>query len=307
MQKLKTLAIVVTSGCLLACSSRSVPDIVSTATLGSIQSMRGSKANQSTSALKTKNIRVMAVKETALSLGAQSGLANRAKEINAFLAHHARHLDKVFNFESLILENNVLPPVLLEGRNTLNLASPETIRVSDRTYKIDKQARFVTTAPNWRQFIWLDYHLPEPPDKSVLPRTPEEQRAWVKYTKKGWQKGKEQADVIFADNLARLRQDYTGMIRYKKLLAMNMVSPPYVARTDLGVTGDSNQIHIDDRTLRITALPGLKPNSSEWRASVGKQRDRLAALRDREALASESINITDEAWQPVIQRTIPPK
>lgn len=307
MQKLKTLAIVVTSGCLLACSPRSVPDIVSTATLDSIQSMRGSKANQSTSALKTKNIRVMAVKETALSLGAQSGLANRAKEINAFLALHARHLDKVFNFESLILENNVLPPVLLEGRNTLNLASPETIRVSDRTYKIDKQARFVTTAPNWRQFIWLDYHLPEPPDKSVLPRTPEEQRAWVKYTKKGWQKGKEQADVIFADNLARLRQDYTGMIRYKKLLAMNMVSPPYVARTDLGVTGDSNQIHIDDRTLRITALPGLKPNSSEWRASVGKQRDRLAALRDREALASESINITDEAWQPVIQRTIPPK
>ncbi len=32
------------------------------------------------------------------------------------------------------------------------------------------------------------------------------------------------------------------MILYRKLLAMNMVSPPYVSHTDLGVTGDASEI-----------------------------------------------------------------
>ncbi len=74
----------------------------------------------------------------------------------------------------------------------------------------------------------------------------------------------------------------------------------------MGITGDSNQIQIDDRTLRITALPGLKPDSSQWRASIGKDRDRLEDLRRKSKVAKETkIAITDKAWQPVIQRTIP--
>ncbi len=288
------------------CSSCSeVRQIGTTATLEGLQNFAYAPRNYNFAQqnLKARNIRVLAIKETAVSLAAQSGLAYRAQDINKYLVAHSRELDRVYDFNALLLPNNVLPPVLLEGHNTLNLASNSTIRVSDRTYKITKQARFVTTSPNWRQYIWMDYKLPDKPNSSLLPKTPEERRTWIEYTYRGWQKGIEQANTIFADNLARLKEDYRGMILYKKLLTMNMVSPPYVSHTELGVTGNGNQIHIDDRVLRITALPQLKPNSQEWNAAVSKAKDKLKHLRDLDKLAKTvKIEVTDEAWQPVIPK-----
>lgn len=298
------LAILLT-GLLTGCSSLT-GDKGNTASLIGLQEMeqtpQGKGLGRSSS--EKSKIRVLAIKESALSIGAQSGLASRAKEINLYLARHAKDLDKIYNFNALLIENNVLPPVLVEGRNTLNLDTPDAIRLADRTYKIAKQAHFVTTPPNWHQYIWMDYKLPARPDNTMLPKNKEEKAAWKKYTADGWQKGHEQAETIFADNLARLKMDYMGMILYRKLLAQNIVSPPYVSHTDLGVTGDSNQIYIDDKALRITALPALKPNSKVWKAAVSKSNDALKHLRMQEKLVnSANIEITDEAWQPVIPKS----
>ncbi len=304
MPRYKFIPIILSTAILSACGGGVTTERnVSTATLASIDTLSGTSVGAKHRQKLLKNIRLQALKETGLTLGAQSGLAYRAKEIDDYLASHRRTLDRVFDFNAIMLENNVLPPVLLEGRNTLNLASPEAVRIANRTYKISKQARFVTTPPNWRQYIWLDYHLPDVPDESVLPKTQAEQRIWQKYTHKGWQSGMEQAEVIFNDNLARLRKDYIGMIRYRKLLAQNMISPPFIAHTNLGVTGDSNQINIDDRTLRISALPGLNPDSRSWRASVGRERDLLQQFRNKEAqVKSTKLTMTDKAWQPVINK-----
>lgn len=246
-------------------------------------------------------IRSMALREMALSLGAQSGLAARAKTIDEQLIKQARSLDTIFDFKSLLLDNNVLPPVLLQGNNTLNLASGQAIRISDRTYKLAKQARFITTPPNWRQYLWLDYSKPDLPPPAMLPNTKEERQVWCFYVEKGWQQGVEQADTILSENIARIKEDFTGMILYRKLLAMNMVSPPYVSHVDLGVTGNSEELHIDDRVLRITALPQLNVKSDEWRAAVAKDERSLKALSKME----EQVNLAKvatntDSWQPVI-------
>ena len=82
---------------------------------------------------------------------------------------------------------------------------------------------------------------------------------------------------------------------------MNMVSPPFVSHTDLGVTGDENEIHIDDRVLRITALPGLNTNSKEWRAPVTKDEAALEQFVNMEQLAENAkVTITNKSWQPNI-------
>ncbi|KTC64509.1 defect in organelle trafficking lipoprotein DotC (plasmid) [Legionella adelaidensis] len=249
----------------------------------------------------TGRVREMAVRETALSLGAQSGLAWRSKIIDDQLVKEARTLDAVFDFNSLVLPHNILPPVLLEGRNTLNLADTQTIRISDRTYKVAKQARFVTTPPNWRQYLWMDYQKPEPPDPSVLPKNSTEKIIWSQCIEKGWKDGVNQANVILEESIARIKEDFRGMILYRKLLALNMVSPPFVSHTDLGVTGDAGEIHIDDRVLRITALPALNTNSKEWRAAVAKDEEALEQFRQMEKLVkSANITITSKAWQPTI-------
>jgi len=285
---------------LTACASHNqVGDTDSLAGLQAMASPKSEKKHKKSAS--TGKIREMAIKETALSLGAQGGLAWRAKYIDDALVKQTRHLDAIYDFNSLVLEHNVLPPVLLEGRNTLNLADTQTIRISDRTYKVSKQAHFITTPPDWRLYLWMDYKKPEYPNTTLLPKTKEEREIWACYVDKGWKNGIDQANTILEESIARIKEDFTGMILYRKLLAMNMVSPPYVSDTDLGVTGDGGEIHIDDRVLRITALPALNINSSEWRAAVAKDETALEQFDELEKrVASNKITITSRTWQPII-------
>ena len=301
MQKFIRSIFITTVVLLVACSSSSNMQVGDTGSLAGLQEMASTKSAKTRSMPTMSKIREMALKETALSLGAQSALAWRAKYIDDQLVKQSRNLDTIYDFNALILEHNILPPVLLEGRNTLNLADTQTIRISDRTYKVAKQARFITTPPNWRQYLWMDYKKPEYPNMTLLPKTKEERQVWCHYVDKGWQNGVEQANIILEESISRIKEDFAGMIMYRKLLAMNMVSPPFVSHTDLGVTGDGGEIHIDDRVLRITALPALNVNSSEWRAAVAKDEDALEQFRDMEKLIkSTKITITNKAWQPVI-------
>jgi defect-in-organelle-trafficking protein DotC len=284
---------------LIACTSRA--NLGDTDSLAGIQAMANGKYSRAQKKQTTGKIREIALKETALSLGAQAGLAWRAKIIDQALTKETRNLDAIYDFNSLILEHNILPPVLLEGRNTLNLADAQSIRISDRTYKVAKQAHFVTAPPTWRQYLWLDYLKPERPNITLLPKTKIEKQIWCAYAAKGWKNGVDQANIILEENISRVKEDFGGMILYRKLLAMNMVSPPYVSHTDLGVTGDASEIHIDDRVLRITALPALNINSKEWKAAVTKDENALEQFKNMEKIANQSkIIITNKSWQPII-------
>ena len=294
-----SLAIIL-SALLVACSSTR-GNMGDTGSLAGIQAMANGKYVRVKKNQKISKIREMALQETALSLGAQAGLAWRAKQIDQELTKQARNLDTIYDFNSLILEHNILPPVLLEGRNTLNLGDAQSIRVSDRTYKVAKQAHFVTTPPNWRQYLWLDYLKPDMPNSTLLPKNKSEKKVWCVYSAKGWKNGIIQANIILEESISRVKEDFGGMILYRKLLAMNMVSPPFVSHTSLGVTGDGSEIHIDDKVLRITALPALNINSSEWIAAVSKDENALEQFKNMEKIANQSkIIITDKSWQPMI-------
>jgi defect in organelle trafficking protein DotC len=209
-------------------------------------------------------IRWQALYDTALSLGATGALAWRSEQINLSLTQNAGELNQVFDFNQLLLKDNVLPPVLVESDNNLNLASNDAIRLAAKTYKIISPARFVTTAPSWRNYLWMNYPKPPVPDRSLLPKNQAEAQAWNRFIREGWQNGITQANAIFSSNLNRLRRDYNGMVLYRKMLAQDMVSAPFVAKADLGITGDSNEMRIDDRVLRITAHSELQTDSSKW-------------------------------------------
>lgn len=213
-------------------------------------------------------MRTQGLRETALSVGARGGLAWRAREINLVLLQNEPLLYRIFNFQAMMLEKNVLPPVLTEGRNTLNLAGPDVIRLADRTFQIIQQAKFVTAPPTWRDYLWLSFTVPDMPDKSLLPRTREERFVWKQYVLIGWKAGLQQGELIFKENLGRIKRDYEGMIRYRTLLAQRMVSPPFVGELDMGVTGGGSDLTVNDRILRITALPALQPDSRNWRTEI---------------------------------------
>jgi defect-in-organelle-trafficking protein DotC len=219
-------------------------------------------------AFSVPKIRLAAIEQTAASLGAQGALAWTSKGINASLERDDQHLTQVFNFRALLLNNNVLPPVLSEGRDMVASDDPNSLRLADKVYKIESTPRFVTAAPTWREYLWMSYTPPERPNVSLLPRDAEEQKAWDQYYDQGWKDGIVQANQIFSENMGRLKRDYNGMILYRKLLAQKIVTPPYVAKSDLGITGDANEVRINDQVLRITATSQLVTDSKQWKSVV---------------------------------------
>lgn len=209
-------------------------------------------------------IRLKAMQETATPLGARGALAWRSLQINNTLAGEASRLDHIFNFNKLLINNNVLPPVITQANNALNLDNSDTIRLASKIYKIVSPATFVTTAPTWRTYLWMNFSRPTMPNRTLLPTTKAEAQIWNMYLKQGWKEGLAQANSIFRVNLSRLKRDYTGIVLYRRLLAQHMVSSPFVAKANLGVTGNANQIRINDQVLRITAESRLQTNSSKW-------------------------------------------
>ena len=57
-------------------------------------------------------IRFQSLQDTALSIGARGGLAFRSCELNKLLLRNEKLLNRVFNFNAMLLDKNVLPPVL---------------------------------------------------------------------------------------------------------------------------------------------------------------------------------------------------
>lgn len=243
-------------------------DNVDTTNLSQLEKVRVYPMSPSGTPNKTEmgELRLKSLQDSAMSIGAQGGLAAAARQINERMNKDRKYLDSIFNFNGMMLSHGVIPPVLEQGDYSLNLDDPNTIRVADRTYKIVLQARFATTPPNWRDYLTLAFSKPSLPDKTLLPRNASEQRIWQKGIRAGWEKGVEQASSIFQQNLARLKRDYRGMILYRKLLQENMVSPPFVSRTELGITGTGADMRINDQVLRIVELPKLQTNSKRWQA-----------------------------------------
>lgn len=215
-------------------------------------------------------IRYAAIQSAATSLGARGGLAWEARNIDASLQGESVFLDQVFDFNQILLGHNVLPPVLVESNNNLNLDDDNTLRIAAKTYRIIRPARFVTAPPNWRDYLWMRFKKPVLTDRALLPQTAAEAKVWNHFIAQSWVDGSKQADEIFTENLNRLKRDMLGMILYRKLLAQHMVSAPFVAKAQLGVTGDATQLRIDDEVMRITSQSQLQPNPKRWTPVITK-------------------------------------
>ncbi|MBN2690164.1 MAG: type IV secretory system conjugative DNA transfer family protein [Gammaproteobacteria bacterium] len=219
-------------------------------------------------AFKVNYIRQNIIKETAQSVGAQAALAWSSENINKLLESQSEYLAEVYNFQMMMLDHNVVSPVLVEADNALNVDDNSTLRLADKIYKILKPARFATVTPSWRDYLWMNYKSPETPDGSLLPKNNYEKALWNKYILKGWKDGLRQADEVFSININRLNRDFQGMILYQKLLSQKLVTKPFVSKADLGITGDSNNLRINDRVLRITAVAHLVKNSRKWEPRI---------------------------------------
>lgn len=210
-----------------------------------------------------------AMKEAALSYGARGGLAWRTYHIRNELETRATQLDKTFDFRQLLIPAPsgllIEPPIVSEAVNALLIeGSGQEAAVSDRVYEIIRNAQIVSGARNWRNYLERDWGDVAPPPDILRPSTKEEREEWIGWVREGWQKGLEQADEIFTDDLNQLSADYNGMVRYRLLLAQGMISPPNALQVDRGVTGGGNSMRVGDRAVQITGKPAFVSGADKW-------------------------------------------
>jgi defect-in-organelle-trafficking protein DotC len=215
------------------------------------------------------DLRRDALKEAALSYGARGGLAWRTYEIRDELETRITQLDKTFDFRQLLIPAPsgllIEPPIISENMNALIIeGTGQEAAVSDRVYEIIRDARIVSTARHWRNYLERDWGEVTMPPEVLRPISKLERENWIIWVRDGWAKGLEQADEIFADDLNLLSADYNGMVRYRLLLAQGMVSPPYALMTDNGITAESDQMRVGDRKVSIAEKPAFVPGPEKW-------------------------------------------
>lgn len=215
------------------------------------------------------DIRRSALKDAALSYGARGGLAMRSYEIRQELRLSTPYLDKTFDFSRLLVLAPsglmIEPPIVSEALDALLIESDgQTAAVSDKILQINQNAKIVSAARNWRQYLSRTWEDVTPPPDLLRPQTPEERRLWVEWVTKGWEQGYEQADEIFQADLNRMTRDFEGMVRYRMLLSQNMITPPFALHEDRGVTGGGDQMRIGDRAMRITGPSQLQAKPDQW-------------------------------------------
>jgi defect in organelle trafficking protein DotC len=232
--------------------------------LDTLQNLNSSSAYYKQHA-SSESMREMALKQVAESVGMQAGLAHESKVINVHLQQHAQQMDTVFNFNQLLYQHYLLPPVIIQADNQLKVSDDgRTIRAGGNSYRIIKQVQFVTVPPTWRDYLWMSYQAPGLPDKAILPKNDAEQKIWAYNIVKGWAEGIQQGLNIFKVHMHQLSRDFNGMVLYKRLLAKNMVSPFYVKSKSLGITGDKDHITIDDHTMQVTDDPQFDKSGKLW-------------------------------------------
>lgn len=213
---------------------------------------------------KVSIIRVEALRSAAIAFGLQAGFAKKSEEINNQLLRNHSSYDKMFDFGKLQIENGLMPPVISEGVNSYNQPNSNEVRASDKLYRIEFPARIVNVPPTWREYLLIPFSNAETPDQSILPKNAEEKQIWDDFAVKGWDEGLLQASEVLDANIGRLKRDFEGMIRYKKLYEQGLVTKPIIARSELGITGGGDEMAIGDRLIQLTEKSQLNPDAKKW-------------------------------------------
>lgn len=216
------------------------------------------------------SIRAQLLMEGGRTVGFQGGLSARAHELVAGLSRRQRALDVQYEFGSLIGQNGVLPPVIVEARDVAAFTADQ-IRTANRVYKIERPERFVSVPPTWRDYLLVGLPLQaavELPVMEARPVNTAEMKVWQEAVSQGWREGAEQANAILTANFNRLTRDYSGMLLYSTLMQQGMIGASTVTDSIQTVTGDKSEITLGDRVKRLVGRAGFEPDASKWRPQI---------------------------------------
>lgn len=218
-----------------------------------------------------QNAKIEALIDAGLSVGVKAGLRMQLQNINRAVEGSKRELDTIYDFGPLMIRDRVVPPVITEARDLYNQDGAYALRLSGAFYKIESQARFSSTPPNWRDYLWFGSGKTSDDDAAdfLRPKNDHERQVFRNAIAKGWHQGVEQANVMLQYAMDRLNRDVLGMLRFHTFVINRKITMPAVASQSWGYSkqGDGS-IAVDETLLRITTLPEFNSNLNQWKAQA---------------------------------------
>lgn len=219
------------------------------------------------------NKRHQAMREAALSVGAQNGYVSEMNKLRQEINGESATLDNFFAFKDLMRlatpgEKSLyfLPAVIHEsGEVTATASDNNRIEVSGQYFEIVKRERLVSSPPDWREYLLYDTPVDvSKPVGALLPKTPEEQALWSDWVSEGWETGVLQANAEMSARVRNLGSDFVGMVKYLRLVEEGKVTPSYVASQYRGSINQGNSMHLNRRTFAITSGASFNGDSNQW-------------------------------------------
>lgn len=217
--------------------------------------------------------RISSLRDSAMSWGARAGQSRRSWEIAEIYSRREDEMDAAWDFSRVAAlapmeTGRLLPPVIQRG-GAVWLGSERNAEAATEYYAIHRPARITGRLPGWRDYLpWPSAPPGRPPDE-FLPQ-PGEEEQWREWAAVGWKAGVSLAEAELEESLARLERDYTGMLEFRRLLAMGMVSDMIVEAEHwpASVAGDGEELRIDGRRVRIVSDAGFVADTGRWRPQV---------------------------------------
>lgn len=209
------------------------------------------------------NVREKTLKESAYAFGFQKGAAYRNAEILSVLEKNKLELDKTYDFSFLMIEGQVVPPVIVGGEQ-YTTENQKATRIM-QTYIIKSQPRFASFPPSWREYLYQEFEEPKLLDKTLLPKNDEEEELIKSEVARGFSDGVNQADYLYSLNMNRLNRDIKGMILFHKLAKRGLVAMPKVKRGDLGITIKGNELKIGETVFTVEDASFNNPK--QWKVN----------------------------------------
>ncbi len=225
--------------------------------LNAPSSFDGRFVKRSSAGDKEQRIRYEALYSQSLIVGARRGARERYIRIHTLLSSKQvqSSLDVVFNFNRVMQDQRIIPPVITEVEGSVELTPDrQSARTTQRSWRIVQPAKLSTAALNWRSYLNISGFsntAHNPISAYFEPLTRDEKRAWKKGFCAGYAKGHKQANQQLSLQLSTLYRDFIGMWRFRQLELQGVVSAHIVSETRNGIKVSEDVILIDERDIRI--------------------------------------------------------
>lgn len=217
-------------------------------------------------------MREQAIHDAAYTVALQTSVKQQYNKINGVLESLDKEMDKAFNFTPLMMYGNrLMPPIVTHAGASFDLRNPNLAVAADKTYRIFKDARIVTLAPSWRDYMYKEFGVIDTINSLLTPKDDIEKRIWDNAVFTGWAEGQSQAHRIFKINLNRLMRDYNGVVQYLLLADQGVMSMPQLAKGKHSVkeSEGGQALDINRVVYRLTEKSSFQ-DVARWKVSVSQ-------------------------------------